>query len=462
MKTSPRSLPALVACASLSLAACGETSTASGDGGGPADGGSADLPEERVACNALRPPVVMAHGFLAAGDTWAPLAQRLASNGDCPSRLFAFDWNPFDRDAAVSALDAFITDVLAESGASQVQLVGHSAGGVLGYTFLADPARAARVSHYVHVGSAPEPLDGVPPGPAGPPEAPVPTLNLWSTGDTVLPGADMAGCTNVRLDGQDHYEVATSEASFSAIHAHLRGGPPQTVARGASPYTLPGPRYVRGKALRLGDNAPAAGWQLTVHAVDPDSGAALGEAVATATVADDGGFGPFQLASDTPHVFHLTGPGPDDRAVRYYREPFAADDAFVYLRVLPAADSFLGLLFGSVPFSANSPLLIAFSSSRAVIAGRDSLVVDGEELAVPAFAAADKTSIAWFLYDDEDDGQPGASVGSFSALPSFLAAIDRVYPVASPGPLTLALNGRTVNVPRWPAATEGATVVIFD
>ncbi len=429
----------------------------------PDGGRDAESPPERVACDALRPPVVMAHGFLAAGDTWAALAQRLASNGDCPNRLFAFDWNPFERDAAITALDAFVTRVLAETGATTVQLVGHSAGGSLGYAFLADPTRAARVSHYVHVGSSPTPVEGAPPGPAGPPASLVPTLNLWSTGDTVVPGADIPGATNVRLEGLDHYEVATSAASFAAIHAHLRGASPATDARDAAPFTVPGPRSVSGKALALGDNAPAASWEVAVWEVSAEAGTRLGSRpVANATVADDGAFGPFLLRSGVPHEFHLTGPTASDRAIHYYREPFMADDHHVYLRVLPRPDTLVGLLFNSVTFSERSPLVIAFASSRAVLAGRDSLVVDGEELATEAFAAPERTAIAWFLYDDGDDGRPGGAIDAFSSMPAFLAAVDRVYPTSAGPSLALSLNGRTLRVPRWAAATDGATVVIFD
>src|SRR5688572_8587219 len=38
-------------------------------------------------------PVVMMHGFLASGDTYAKHVMRFTSNGYCGNRLFAYDWN---------------------------------------------------------------------------------------------------------------------------------------------------------------------------------------------------------------------------------------------------------------------------------------------------------------------------------------------------------------------------------
>ena len=51
-------------------------------------------------CSDGRRPVVMAHGFLASGDTWATQAQRFASNGYCPDSVFAFDYNTLDQGAS--------------------------------------------------------------------------------------------------------------------------------------------------------------------------------------------------------------------------------------------------------------------------------------------------------------------------------------------------------------------------
>lgn len=456
------------------LAACGDDAPSPGPDAsadvGIADTAAADAPGDTAAppppCDATRPPVVLAHGFLAAGDTWAPFAQRLVANGDCAERLFAFDWNPFDRDAAPDLLDAFIDGVLGATGAPQVQLVGHSAGGSLGWTYLLDPLRAAKVSHYVHVGSSPAPAGEATLPSAGPADAPVPTLNIWSAADAIVPGADIPGAINARFEALDHYEVATSPEAFAALYRHLRGAEPETTDRSDAPPASPGVRTISGKALTLGENVPVAGWSVDIFPVDPETGLETTDApVASFPVASDGAFGPAALAPDTPHVFVLTGLTPEDRSVRYYREPFAADDAFVYLRALPGEESLVGILLGTIPFPEDRSVLIAFSASRGVLAGRDTLTLNGEALATPTFASAERTAIAWFFFDDGDDGQdgpPDETVATFAVLPSFLVALDRALPVTGDGPLTLALNGRPLRMPRLPAASDGALVAIFD
>jgi triacylglycerol esterase/lipase EstA (alpha/beta hydrolase family) len=113
-------------------------------------------------CDTTLLPVVMVHGFLAAGDTYAPFLMRFHSNGYCLNRLFAFDWNSISGTNTVAALDAFIDNVLAETGATQVNLMGHSAGGGTCYEYLTDAMHAAKVAHYVHIGSS------IQAGPAGP------------------------------------------------------------------------------------------------------------------------------------------------------------------------------------------------------------------------------------------------------------------------------------------------------
>ena len=103
-----------------------------------------ELPE----CDEDRRPIVMVHGFLAAGDTYANHAMRFTSNGYCVSHLFVFDWNTLNRRTDHTAnLDAFIDWVLAATGAEQVDLAGHSAGGALSYEYLEEEPRAAKVAH---------------------------------------------------------------------------------------------------------------------------------------------------------------------------------------------------------------------------------------------------------------------------------------------------------------------------
>ena len=66
-------------------------------------------------------------------------------------------------------LDALIAQLQLETGRPQVDLLGHSLGTFVSQTYLATPARAANVAHYVNI-------DG---GSAAAPPGGVPTLALW-------------------------------------------------------------------------------------------------------------------------------------------------------------------------------------------------------------------------------------------------------------------------------------------
>ena len=92
-------------------------------------------------CDSVLAPIVFIHGALGSGDTWAPQVQRFLANNACADRLYAFDWNSIDQNEApdLEALDDLVDTILSRTGASRVNLAGHSAGGRLSYTYLSDP-----------------------------------------------------------------------------------------------------------------------------------------------------------------------------------------------------------------------------------------------------------------------------------------------------------------------------------
>jgi hypothetical protein len=84
------------------------------------------------------------------------------------------------------------------------------------------------------------------------------------------------------------------------------------------------------------------------------------------------------------------------------------------------------------------------------------------ELARDDTAAAADTTIATFVYDaDRDHTTDATPIAALTAFP-FLAGLDVALPGDPAASTTVALNGRALHVPRWPAATEGATITVFD
>ncbi|MFM8490073.1 MAG: alpha/beta fold hydrolase, partial [Bacteroidota bacterium] len=288
--------------------------------------GTADLVEERevpatpVGCDTCFYPVVMVHGFLASGDTWTKFQQLFHTNGYKSKFIYAFDWNSLNQlgGNTPQLLDQFIDQVLQETGASQVRLIGHSAGGGVCYTYLSDPARAAKVDGYVHIGSSVQTSAA---GPGGT----EPTLNIWSTEDEIVQGGNISGAQNVQLSGKDHYQVATSAESFTAVWQFFHNTlPPTTEIKVQGPLVC-----VAGKVLYFGENTPLAGATVQIWETDP----ATGERVKTTpdftfTTDASGKWGPENIKASTTFEFVAIPASPGQRTIHYFREPIIHLNSF--------------------------------------------------------------------------------------------------------------------------------------
>ncbi len=397
-------------------------------------------------------PLVAVHGFLASGDTWSPMAQRFASNGQCFERVRAFDWDSLagSGEDAIRRLDAFIDRVRTETGAAQVDLIGHSAGGGLAYDYLASAEHAAKVARYVHVASF------LRDGPAGPVDAPVPTLNLWSDGDRVVrEKGDISGATNRMLQGQDHYAVATSAESFLAVATFLDGQ-----AAAVSGITPTPSARLSGKALQLGSNATVTG-RVEIYELD-GAGQRTGAAVAIHRIGADGAWGPHHGRPGVAYELVVVQDDPEQLPIHYFREPLARTNDLIYLRTLPPATSLAGALLSSLKYDDGHVIAIVFSASRALLAGTDTLEVGGTVLPLDAVATPEKSAIALFLDDGNLNGASDLSPLSGLAGFPFLGGLDLFLPTSPERVVDFRLNGRTLRVRNWRSATDGPVVAVFD
>jgi pimeloyl-ACP methyl ester carboxylesterase len=80
------------------------------------------------------------------------LGSRGYRESDRSLTVFRYDWR-VDVRVAADRLDALITEVKAATGASRVNLLAHSMGGLVTRAYLADPARAANVNAVVSLGT---------------------------------------------------------------------------------------------------------------------------------------------------------------------------------------------------------------------------------------------------------------------------------------------------------------------
>lgn len=411
------------------------------------EGGTAEI------CDESFTPVVMVHGFLASGDTYANQKMRFEANGYCSSYIYIYDWNSLDQEADRAAdLDEFINEVLQNTGVSKVNLVGHSAGGGIGYNYLSEANRANKIEKYVHVGSNPQS------GPAGPNQE-IPTLNIWSVDDETVEGANISNAENLSLSGADHYQVATGSDAFIAIYKFFNNDetPEQINFESASSSV-----EISGKVLTLGENQAIANADVFVFELDEFGNKLNTSPNHTVKTNAKGLWGPINLYKGKSHLFEVNTNVAGDRKLFYYREAFKADNSLVYLRTFPPVSSLAGVLLSSIPSNDNQAVVIVFTANQAVVAGRDNLVVNGETLSVPEFASAEQTSIAFFLFDDNENQQTDLNpVGLFANFP-FLAAVDIYFQTATSENIECSFNGRKLFVKNRKSETEGISIAVFD
>lgn len=427
-------VPILLILLSASLTGCGDRPPSPPPG-------CADAPR----------PIVFVHGFLGGGDNFAPTVLRFASNGYCSDYLRTYDWNTlsFDMEANTADLDAFVNQVLDETGAEQIDLVGHSMGGRLCHQYLQD--HAERVAHYVHAASFCDLTF---------PEAP-PVLVLSSDEDTILGTCTIDGADNQDVDGADHLQIVTLPETFAALYRFFNAGQAPDTTR----VVAETPVILSGKVLDIGMNTAGAGASVSVYPLDASSGERLEAAPAARfTAAEDGRWGPFEADPATYYEFEVTQAG--TRPFHYYRQPFLRSTALVYLRRLPESNLLLNNMLGDIRYDDASSTIVFFNAHQALYAGRDSATLDGVDLVTPEMAPPppdEASTIAIFIQDFDGDGQTdGGPVPGPTADIPFFQGYDAFIDASSRRSVMLTFNGAALHVPTWKGDSEGAILVVFD
>ncbi len=398
-------------------------------------------------CDSNRLPVVLVHGFLASGDTWAGQAQRFHAHGYCRERIYAFDWNTTGGKKTDSLLHEFILQVLKKTGARQINLAGHSAGGGLCYRYLQQPARAALVAHYAHIGSNRISM------PAGDQQQ-VPTLLIRSRADRVIPDTVFTSVNTVQFKDKDHLQVATSVETFRELYRFFNDGDTLPVPANNTRATS---IQISGRVVTMGDNEPQQHAKVLLYEMDPRTGLRTRDVRAVPLQTDENGnWGPVSVKTD--HYLEMEIPAIQGQTVRYFFEPFGEDNHLVYLRTLPATG--LGaLLLKKLPAYPDRATLAVFSQSGAIIAQRDSLSVNGYTLCSASLAPAAATVIASFVFDDGDGLSSGKRIPGFGTG-IFLNAADICIATSGQQTVNLFYNGRNLRLPAVPGS-EAVLVAVF-
>ena len=403
-------------------------------------------------------PMVFVHGGAGSGAQFETQALRFASNGYPANYMRVLEYNsanPAGFAAIPAQLDALIADIKAETGTDQVDLLGHSLGTGLMQAYLADPARAANVAHYVNIDGA---QASAPPGG-------VRTLAIWGQGS---PTRQIAGATNVRFLSQSHVEVATSRESFGEMYTFFNDG-----VTPATLDVLPATSAdveIAGRAVNFPANSGVTDASLEIYEVDPATGARLGGAEATFALEGDGAWGPFTGERGTSYELTIVR-DPEDPLHHFYLQPLVRSDYLMRLNSSPPGEG-IGAL---IERSDNHTALVITRykewwgnhPSRS-----DTLEIDGTNVLNAATSPVTKNAIGIFAFDLGSDGTSELSgpIPSLFGLP-FITGMDLHIPASDPPDRTLSVVNaprgdtsrlQTVNVPNWASSGHAVSIHFQD
>lgn len=425
-------------------------------------------------CNEEKPttehlPIVFVHGGAGSADQFSLQAQRFASNGYPADLISGFEYDTTlasnTLEEIMTGIDAHIDAVLAETGADQVNLLGHSMGTMMSQRYLnSSKERAAKVAHYVNIDGR-ESLQ-LPGG--------VPTLAIWAP----MSGGEreITGGTNVTLPGQTHVQSASSAEAFFEMYKFFTGKEPQTVE------VLPEDSntiVLAGKLTMFATNLIPEDYTIDIYEVNPETGARISETPLDTQAIDAGGKFNFQgAAADKTYEFATHSPANGNITQHFYYESFVRSDLLMRLKLSEQG----GTLSGMVDTSAEQTNLTVVRNKELVGDARnypeqaplenDSLKVNGEELCFEASTPANNRTIGLYVFDAGTDGRSNVteSIEDFASIP-FVSGVDLYLPSATPpdGTISIVLNSRqsigltqVINVPNWSSATDKVTVQFSD
>ena len=406
-------------------------------------------------------PIIFVHGGAGSAQQFDSQAMRFASNGWPQDLMFAFEYDSTfvtqGPAAVIARLDVFVDGVLAQTGADQVYLMGHSLGTFVSQSYLAVPPYAAKVAKYVNI-------DG---GTASALPGGVPTLAIWAElagSGAVNPPRVIVGATNVLLPGQFHVQSATSAEAFAAMFEFFTDEPPATTDILPVP---PGQVEIAGRAVFFPANMGVGDATVEIWEVDDTTGARkYDEPVATCSLSGtgyyDGTWGPVKVNGLKHYEMVLIREG--FRPHHFYFEPFMRSNYFV--RLLTSPPGGIGEHMDQSDYHSN--LVITRQNDWR---DEDVLEINGVSV-LPAIGGITKNLIGLFVYDKDADGVSDLSqpIAYYHAI-TFMSGIDLYMPAADPPDGTISLvvtprwgGGKTqvINLPNWASSGHAISVVVND
>jgi len=184
-------------------------------------------------------PVIVLHGYAMNRANFIVLAARMKKAGLGP--IYGFEYWTLGRTAAAARqLGWFVDQVRASTGAAQVDVVGHSMGGVVARYYvtlgggdgivnrlitIGTPHTGTEVSK-IGIGAPTRELVAGSPLLARVANAPAPVRTkltaIWSRADAMVPGGDVPGIEMIELADLGHVALLTSKRVADAVIERLR------------------------------------------------------------------------------------------------------------------------------------------------------------------------------------------------------------------------------------------------
>ncbi len=402
-----------------------------------------------------RRPVLFVHGFESAGSNFASQAMRFESNGYPHLWVEELD---YDSTAAVGnheevdkQIDEAITALKQRTGKSQVDVIGHSEGTSVMYSYLTEGEKAAErranVAAYIN-------MDGQEKNPG------VRTLALWAerSGPTGPEGRHMEGAANVTMADMTHVQSSTSAQSFVQMFKFFRNRLPKHDLVPQKSILL------AGKALEFPQNTGLAGDAVEVWPVNSNGARTTKAPIASFAIKDSseagGAWGPVAAKSGQRYEFALVKPA--GKTIHVYMEPF------------PRSDYAIRLL-GSAPleqYTSKSPkssgaVMIRYEEYWGNEPGQnDELLINGLNICTPALCPVSKLVNAYFAFNWENKEESNLNPDPVTGALPFIQGAQVYIPASSPPNATVSyqlrsrLGGglRTLNIPNWEGTTDQTTI----
>lgn len=403
-------------------------------------------------------PIIFVHGVLGNGSQVETQAKRFASNGYPASYIAGFDYNSlsYDSNTLYTQIDALAAKLKAATGATQVDLMGHSLGTAVSQGYLtSSTSRAAGVAHYVNIDGA-----GATALPGG-----VATLGIWGEGNT----ATITGAQSLSLSDQSHVQTTTSKEAFAAEYKFFTGNDPTTTNVVPQAGTI----QLGGRAIQFPSNDGYLNATLSVYSVDPATGQRVSATpVYTKTfgASGDGSFGPFDASGTASYEFQIAKNGNAEVHHLFY-EPFLRTDLGIRLMSTDPGTG-VDLFLEHGPKYVDTLIYRNKEFWGDQSAGNDTLLVNGTEVLNANTAPRSRRTIGIFDYDQNSDSVSNVTnVPGILGLLPFISGTDQYVPASADGSGKVTFTSQqrgggghvdTIVIPNRPASTNLNTVNFND